>query len=267
MINHPPPPSDNSNHSTPQTSPQQGSSNTFQRRNQTLTRSQVQIKNPHQKSTHSIQYIPAQSPISPNSNPVLTINTLQKNPVTNPTTSRTLSRPPQPLIQKHPLSYNLTSTNFDPKQPSNTTQNTTNTQSSSTQFHNHIPFTTIQTKPPLQQVPTQPQTNTLNILATSHNSHTTHATPSSNLPPTTLNTTTYINSSTSISKPIKSFDGLDHNYTPEEYLQHIEARVTFSLELQPTTAHEYKFWHARRMAFIQCSLTGTVLSWCIRLNL
>ena len=77
---------------------------------------------------------------------------------------------------------------------------------------------------------------------------------------------TYINSSTSVSEPIKPFDGLDHNYTPEEYLQHIEARVTFSLGLQPTSEHEYKFWHARRMAFIQCSLTGTALSWYIRLN-
>ena len=77
---------------------------------------------------------------------------------------------------------------------------------------------------------------------------------------------TYINSSTSISEPTKPFDGLDHNYTPEEYLQHIEARVTFSLGLQPTSDHEYKFWHARRMAFIQCSLTGTALSWYIRLN-
>ena len=77
---------------------------------------------------------------------------------------------------------------------------------------------------------------------------------------------TYYNSSTSISEPIKPFDGLDHNYTPEEYLQHIEARVTFSLGLQPTSEHEYKFWHARRMAFIQCSLTGTALSWYIRLN-
>ena len=82
----------------------------------------------------------------------------------------------------------------------------------------------------------------------------------------TLNTPTYINSATSISEPIKPFDGLDHNYTPEEYLQHIDARVTFSLGLQPPTAHEYKFWHGRRMAFIQCSLTGTALSWYIRLN-
>ena len=71
---------------------------------------------------------------------------------------------------------------------------------------------------------------------------------------------TYINSSTSISEPIKPFDGLDHNYTPEECLQHIEARVTFSLGLQPISEQEYKFWHARRMAFIQCSLTGTALS-------
>ena len=77
---------------------------------------------------------------------------------------------------------------------------------------------------------------------------------------------TYINSSTSISEPIKPFDGLGHKYTPEEYLQHIEARDTFSLGLQPTSEHEYKFWHARRMSFIQCSLTGTALSWYIRLN-
>ena len=49
-------------------------------------------------------------------------------------------------------------------------------------------------------------------------------------------------------------------------LQHVEARVTFSLGLQPTSEHEYKLWHARRMAFKQCSLTGTALSWYIRLN-
>ena len=51
-----------------------------------------------------------------------------------------------------------------------------------------------------------------------------------------------------------------------EYLQHIEARVTFSLGVQPTSDNEYKFWHIRRMAFIQWSLTGTTFSWYIRLN-
>ena len=77
---------------------------------------------------------------------------------------------------------------------------------------------------------------------------------------------TYIISSTSISEPIKPFDGLDRNYTPEEYIQHIEARVTFFLDLQPTSDYRYKLWHARRMAFIQCSFTGTAPSWYIRLN-
>ena len=46
----------------------------------------------------------------------------------------------------------------------------------------------------------------------------------------------------------------------------VEARVTFSLGLQPTSEQENEFWHARRMAFIQCPLTGTALSWYIRLN-
>ena len=75
-----------------------------------------------------------------------------------------------------------------------------------------------------------------------------------------------MNSSTSVSEPIKLFDGLDHNFTPEEYVRHIEARVTVSLGLQRTSDHEYKFLHARKMTFIQCSLTGTALSWYICLN-
>ena len=65
---------------------------------------------------------------------------------------------------------------------------------------------------------------------------------------------------------MKPFDGLDHNYIPEDYVKHFEARVTFLLGLQPTSDNEYKFWHARKMTFIQCSLTGTVLGWYIRLH-
>ena len=48
-----------------------------------------------------------------------------------------------------------------------------------------------------------------------------------------------------------------------ENLQNIEAVVTFSLGLQPTTPHEYEFWHARRMACIQIMdplLVGTFAS-------
>ena len=168
----------------------------------------------------------------------MTINTLHTNPGTNTTTFRTLSRPPLSTIQNNPLSYNLNSTNFHNQPLSNHTQNPINIQSSSTQSHNHFPHTPIQTNPPPQPVISHSQTNTLHVLPNSHNSHTAHTIPSSTLPPFTLSTPTYINSSTSISEPIKSFDGLDHNYTPEEYLQHIEARVTFSLGLQLTNAHE-----------------------------
>ena len=91
-------------------------------------------------------------------------------------------------------------------------------------------------------------------------------TSSSTLRLTTLSNPTYINSSSSIFEPMKPFDGLDHNYTTEEYLQHIEERVTFSLVLQPSTKQEYKLLHARRLAFIQCCLTGTALRWYILLN-
>ena len=262
----PPSPSENSTRSTPRTSPQQGTSNTFQTRQHTLTESQFQTTTSPRQSLQTIQYIPAQPSISQKTNTVLTINTLHTNPTTIATTSRTFSRPPLPLIQNNPLSYNLTSTSFLSQPSSNTTPYNTNIPSSSSQFNNHIPSLTMQTNPHIHPISIQPQTNNLNIPPTSFNSHITHAIPSSTTPLTTLNAPTYINSSASISEPINSFGGLDHNCTPEELLQHIEARVTFSLGLQPITAHEYKFWHARRKAFIQCSLTGTALSWYIRLN-
>ena len=89
---------------------------------------------------------------------------------------------------------------------------------------------------------------------------------SSTLPLPTASNPTYIKSSAFISEPIIPFNGIDHEYTPEKYLQHIKERVTFSLGLQPANPLEYKFWHIRRLVFLQCSLTSTVLSWVIRLN-
>ena len=199
----PPPPSENSSHTTPQHSPQQGSSNTFHMKH-TLTGSQSQTTTPPRQSTQMIQFIPAQPSISQNTNNVLTINTLHTNLITNASTSRTLSRPLLPLIQNNPLSYNLTSTNFHSQSSSNASQYT-NIQSFSTQFSTHIPSTTIQTSLHGQPISIQPQINTLNLPPTSFNSHTTHAIPSSTTPLTTLNTPTT--------------------------LQHIEARVTFSIGL------------------------------------
>ena len=121
------------------------------------------------------------------------------------------------------------------------------------------PSTNIRTNPHFHNTSTTSITNISNV-------PTYNTAPPSTIPQSTLSQPTFINSSTSISQPIKPFDGLDYNYTPEEYLQHIEARFTFSLGLQPTLKHEYKFWHARRMVFIKCSLTATALSWYIRLN-
>ena len=205
----PPLPSENSTHTTPQPSPQPGSSNTFQIREHTSIGSQFQTTTPSRKSTQTVQYIPAQSSISQNTNTVLIINTLHTHPITNATTSRTLSRPPLPLILNNPLTYNLTSTNFHSQLSSSTTQYHPNIQSSSTRFKTHIPSTTIQTSPHIQPISTQSQINTLNIPPSSFNTHTTHALPSSTIPLTTLPTPTYINSCASISEPIKPFDGLE----------------------------------------------------------
>ena len=79
---------------------------------------------------------------------------------------------------------------------------------------------------------------------------------------------TFINMSASIPEPMKPFDGLDHSYTPEEYLQQVEARLTFATGEEPqNNPIKYKSWHNRRMAYIQCSLTGTALDWYTNLHI
>ena len=74
-----------------------------------------------------------------------------------------------------------------------------------------------------------------------------HTIPHATIHSSTVSNPTYINSSASISEHNYPFERFDHYYTPEEYLQHIEARVTFSIGLQTTTDHEYKVWQATRM--------------------
>ena len=256
-------------------SPQQSSSNTHHFTQNTNT---VHFQTPTPPSTSEIQtstYTPAQTNPVQTTQPTLNINTIHFNPSFNYTTARHLSRPPLQTILTNPLSYSLTSTNPSNKQQPQINYNTPNPLNTPSSQHTSNTITTT-LQPSQIQIP-NPPTTTIRTNPHFHNTSTTSLTNISNNP--TYNTTppstishntmshpTYINSSTSISEPIKPFDGLDHNYTPEEFLQHIEARVTFSLGLQLTSEHEYKFWHARRMAFIQCSLTCTALSWYIRLN-
>ena len=74
--------------------------------------------------------------------------------------------------------------------------------------------------------------------------------------------------SASIPEPMKLFDGLDHSYPPKEYLQQVEARLTFAIGEEPqNNPIKYKSWHNRRMAYIQCSLTGTALDWYTNLHI
>ena len=255
-------------------SPQPSSSNTHYIAQNTNT-VHFQTPTPSSSEIQTSTYTPAQTNSVQTTLPTLNINTIHSNPSSNYTTARHLSRPPLQPILTNPLSYSLTSTNPSHPQQSQINYNTPNqlnTLSSqhtsntiiptlqTSQFHiPNPPSTTIRTNPHFHNTSTTSLTNISNI-------PTCNTTPPSTITPNTMSHPTYINSSTSISEPIKPFDGLDHNYTPEEYLQHIEARVTFSLGIQPTLEHEYKIWHARRMAFIQCSLTGTALSWYIRLN-
>ena len=45
--------------------------------------------------------------------------------------------------------------------------------------------------------------------------------------------------------------GLDHSYTPEEYIQQVEARLTFAIGEEPqNTPVKYRSWRNRRMAYI-----------------
>ena len=256
-------------------SPQQSSSNTH---NITQNTNTVHFQTPTLPSPSELQtstYTPAQTNPVQTTQPTLNINNIHSNPSSNYTTAMHLSRPPLQTILTNPLSYSLTSTNPSHTQQSQITYNTPNPLNTLSSQHTSNTITpTLQTSqfqipnPPSTAIRTNPHfhnTSTTSLTNVSNNP-TYNTAPPSTISHNTMSHPTYINSSTSISEPIKPFDGQDHNYTPEEYLQHIEARVTFSLGLQPKSEHEYKFWHARRMAFIQCFLTGTALSWYIRLN-
>ena len=71
---------------------------------------------------------------------------------------------------------------------------------------------------------------------------------------------TFINTSASIPELLKLFDGLDNSYNPEEYLQQVEARLTFAIGEEPqNNPIKGRLWQNRRIIYIQCSLIGTAL--------
>ena len=79
---------------------------------------------------------------------------------------------------------------------------------------------------------------------------------------------TFINTSASKPEPMKPFDSLDHSYTPDEYLQQVEARLDFAIgEESQNNPIKHRSWHKRRMAYIQWSLIGTALDWYTNLHI
>ena len=245
----PPPPSQYSPHAIPHNSPQQGSSNT-----QITNTVQFQTTTPTtQPEIPILAYTLAQNTQTLNMQPALTTITLPSNPLPNYTTCRHLLRLFRlQTIPTNPLSYSLISTNLNNTQPTITNNNHLNTLNPfstsqpsntsrnllrNTQFQIPKPVSTnIRTNPHINATLTQPITNPPNMSSNVSNIPTYNTSPPSIKPQPTISQPTYITFSTSISDPMKPFDGLDHNYTPEEYLQ-------------PTSDHEYKFRHARRMAF------------------
>ena len=217
-------------------SPQQSSSNT---QHSTQNFNTVHFHTPTPPSPSEKQtstYTPAQTNPVQTTQPTLNINTILSNPSFNYTTARHLSRPPIQTILTNPLSYNLTSTNPSHTQQSQTNNNRPNALNTLPSQHTSNTITpTLQTS---QFQIQNPPSTTIRTNAHFHNTSTTSLTNISNnptcntAPPSTISHNTmshptYINSSTSISEPIKPVDGLDHNYTPEEYLQHIEAFTTY----------------------------------------
>ena len=193
-------------------SPQQSSSNTHHITQNTNT---VHFQTPTPPSHSEIQtstYTPAQTnPVQP----TLNVNTIHSNPSFNHTTARHLSRPPLQTILTNPLTYSLTSTNPSHTQQSQINYNTPNSLNTLSSQHMSNTITpTLQTSqfqiqnPPSTTIRTNPHfhnTSTTSFTNISNNP-TNKTVPPSTISHKTMSHPTYINSSTSISEPIKPFD-------------------------------------------------------------
>ena len=185
-------------------SAQQISSNTQHTTQNTNT---VHFQRPTPPSPTEIQtstYTPAKTNPVQTTQPPLNINTIHSNPSFEYTTSRHLSRPPLQTILTNTLSYNLTSTNPNHTQQSQTNNNRPNSlntfppqhmsntitptlQTSQFQIQNP-PSTTVRTKPHFYNTSTTSFTNI-------SNNPTYNTAPPSTISHNTMSHPTYINSS------------------------------------------------------------------------
>ena len=167
----------------------------------------------------------------------------------------------------HPLQPNLSQNNFH-------SQNQRTSDSSTPYSHITQPLQRKPQNPPITYISTDPlyQMNQHTTYNSNTNPLPTNMTqpvaPPQAQPVTTpfqyipKQQDTFLNKSASIPELMKPFDGLAHSYTPEEYLQQFEARLTFAIGEEPqNNPIKNRSWHNRRIANIQCSLTGTALDW------
>ena len=214
--------------------------------------------------TSNQYYDPFNYNFSPSLNTNTNTNINQNNSQFN--TNSTTQNPFIQLSQTSTSQNNIYSQNQGTSYPSTSYSNTT--QSSQRRLQNP-PLTHIPTDPLYQMHPNpNPNPNPLPRNTTQHipPQLTQQLAPPLQYLPMPQNT--FMNMSASIPEPMKPFDGLDHSYTPEEYLQQVEARLTFAIgEEHQNNPIKYKSWHNRRMAYIQCSLTGTALDWYTNLRI
>ena len=131
-------------------------------------------------------------------------------------------------------------------QPINSSRNDHNSLTQTTSYtHTTQPFQRRHQNPPLTHIPTDPlyqinqninhnpSTNQQSVNITQPRTHSNTqdlSTPVQFIP---VQYDTFMNMSASIPEPMKPFDGLDHSYTPDEYLQQVEARLTFAIGEEP----------------------------------
>ena len=145
------------------------------------------------------------------------------------------SRTQNPLTNTKPKNSSRNELNSQSQATSYTTSYSHTTQSFQRRHQNH-PLTRIPADPLYQinqNINYNPSTNQLpiNTMQPVTLPHTQPvATPLQYIP---VQHDTFMNMSASIPEPLKPFDRLDHSYTPEEYLQQVEARLTFAIGEEP----------------------------------
>ena len=64
-----------------------------------------------------------------------------------------------------------------------------------------------------------------------------------------------------LSGDLKPFDGTDYKYSPEQFLNAVQARATYQLGPEPIHPPYQYQWHVRRMALVATALTGPASTW------